>query len=270
MTAGPAVELAAYVLGMLALGAGVGVMSAGLGLGGGILMVPAFLTFVPGMDEHTATGTSLFVILFVALVNAWRLNAGLPDTPWRLAAWLSVGAMAGGYLGKWSASLLPARAVAGFFLLFLVLVGVRTFLLAEPRVRDEDVHRRRAAAAGIGLVAGFVGGGTGTGGGAVLVPLTLLAGLVTNARAVALSNMVMVATSAAAALAAFQAPRIHDGLWTVGQVELSLAPFVFIGAQLGSLAGVRLNAALSLPRRRVVMGLILLLIAVRVSGRLLA
>lgn len=263
-------ELATYVLGMLALGVGVGVMSAGLGLGGGILMVPAFLTFAPGMEEHTATGTSLFVILFVALLNAWRLNAGLPGTPWRLAAVLSTGALAGGYAGKRAASLLPAEAVAAFFLVFLFAVGVRTFFLVQPEVRDEDVRRRGATAGIIGLTAGFVGGGTGTGGGAVLVPLALLAGLVTNARVVGLSNLVMVATSAAGTLAAFQAPRVYDGLWTAGQVELSLAPLVFIGAQLGSRPGLRLNAALSLPRRRAIMGCLLLLIAARIAWRLLA
>ncbi|MEA3364123.1 MAG: TSUP family transporter, partial [Candidatus Hydrogenedentes bacterium] len=85
--------------GMIILGIGVGLMSGALGLGGGILMVPAFLTFVPGMDPHTAKGTSLMIIVFVAAVNVWRLNRGHDNWQWRLALQVSIGSIVGGYFG---------------------------------------------------------------------------------------------------------------------------------------------------------------------------
>jgi len=262
-------DLLLHWLCMLLIGAGTGIISAALGLGGGILMVPAFLTFVEGMDAHTAKGTSLFIIIFVALLNAWRLNKGLPHKPWRLAAFLAAGSIAGAYTGAWVTALLPERAVLWIFMALLALLAVRTFLLQPKDVAEDVVRRRPFLAILIGLLAGIVGGATGTGGGAVLVPLALFAGMVTNERVVGLSNMVMVATSLAGSVAHFAAEPVFDAPWTAGHVYLALVPPVFLGAQLGSPCGKSINAWLTLPRRRVVLGLLLLLITMRLLYRLL-
>lgn len=257
-----------FIPGMLLLGAGAGIISASLGLGGGIVMVPAFTEFV-GLDPHTAKGTSLFLIVFIAAMNAWRLNRGLP-TPWRLAALLAAGSIFGGYLGGWVTGLMSGPTVVWLFVGLLGLVGLRTFFIQSPHVADEDVRRRDVGAILIGFASGLVSGMTGTGGGALLVPLALIAGIVTNERVVGLSNLVMIATSLAATAAHFRADHISDLPWTVGQVNLAIPPLVFVGAQFGSPWGKRLNEKLTLPRRRVVMGLLLLLIAARLIYRTLA
>ncbi|MFP4502377.1 MAG: sulfite exporter TauE/SafE family protein [Candidatus Hydrogenedentota bacterium] len=259
-----------YIAGMLALGVGVGAVSAGLGLGGGIIMVPAFITFVPGMEEHTAKGTSLFIILFVALLNAIRLNRGVYPKPWRLAAVLAAGAIIGGYASAWITAQMPGWVILVFFLVFLLAVGVCTLFLQPKAVDAAMLRQRDLLAAFIGCMTGLVGGSTGTGGGTLLVPIALMAGIVTNARVVGLSNMVMVTTSIAGTIAHFQAPAIYPGPWTVGHVALSLAPLVFVGAQAGSLIGQRINARLTLYTRRMVMGVLLLAIAARVTCQLYA
>ena len=100
------------------------------------------------------------------------------------------------------------------------------------------------------------------------VPLALLAGIVSNERVVGLSNMVMVATCAAASVAHFRAEQVFAGMpGTVGKVCLSLAPLVFVGSQIGSPLGRRINEKLSLRRRRVVLGILLMVIAVRLAYR---
>jgi len=261
-------ESVLFHLGMVALGAGAGAISASLGLGGGIIMVPAFIEF-GGLDPHTAKGTSLFLIIFIAALNAWRLNSGDTDTPWRLAAFLACGSVFGGYLGGWVTGLMPATAVLWTFVGLLGLLGLRTFFIAERQVKEEEVRRRHGLAALIGFAAGVVSGMTGTGGGAVVVPLVLLAGLVTNERVVGLSNLVMVATSIAATLAHLRAEQMCALPWTVGQVNLALVPLVFIGTQIGSPWGKRLNAKLTLPRRRIVMGVLLLTLVARLMYRAL-
>ncbi len=263
-------EWAIYITGMLSLGVGVGAVSAGLGLGGGIIMVPAFITFVPGMDEHTAKGTSLFIIIFVALVNAVRLNRGVHPKPWRLAAVLAAGAIIGGYAGAWITAQMPGWVILASFLAFLLAVGGRTLFVQPKAVDAANLRHRDLLAVFIGAMTGLVGGATGTGGGTLLVPLALMAGIVTNARVVGLSNMIMVATGIAGTIAHFQAPTIYPGPWTVGHVALSLAPLVFVGAQGGSLIGQRINARLTLYARRLVMGVLLLAIAARVTWQLYA
>ena len=263
-------ELALYIFEMTLVGIGVGLISGALGLGGGILMVPAFVTFQAGMDVHTAKGTSLFIIIFVSLLNAWRHNRGLPDKPWRLAAYLAAGSIVGSYLGAWVTTMVTETMVIGVFMVLLGILAFRTFLLTPREVHEDEVRKRRVITVLIGLTAGFFGGATGTGGGAVLIPLALMAGIMTNDRAVGLSNMVMVATSFAGTLAHLRAEEIYVHAWTYGHVYLGLVPLVFIGSQIGSPLGKNLNHHLTLPRRRVLMGGLLLIIAVRLLWRLTA
>ena len=248
---------------MIVLGGAVGMISTALGLGGGIVMVPAFMQFVAGMDIHTAKGTSLFIIIFVAAMNAWRMNGAHMNEHIRLGAVIAMGSIGGGYLGAWGTTLMPDAAVVWIFVGLLGFAGVRTFLLKERQVSEGDVRKRAPIAVAIGFATGIVAGATGTGGGAILVPLALWAGIVSNARVVALSNTVMVATCTAGALAHVLATKTTSLDYTVGQVDFALAPLVFIGAQLVRPMGRRVNAWLTLPRRRVVMGLLLVVIALR-------
>jgi len=259
-------DLTNYVLQFL-VGIGVGVISGALGLGGGILMVPAFMTFVPDMETHTAKGTSLFIIIFVATLNAWRLNKHLDRWPWVLAAYLAGGSIIGSYAGAWITSRAPEGLVLGFFIVLLVALTVRTFLLQATEVTPERVRQRRGITLLIGLAAGLFGGATGTGGGSVLIPLALMAGIVSNERVVGLSNLVMVATAIAGTVAHLNAERIYPHDPTVGHVYFGLVLLVFIGAQIGSPLGKRINAQLTLPRRRVLMAGLLVIITLRLLYR---
>jgi len=161
-------------------------------------------------------------------------------------------------------------AVVWIFVAFLGLLAARTFFLQTPEVGTEAVRPRHALAALIGVVAGMVGGATGTGGGLVLVPLALLTGCACNARVVGLSNMVMVVTSAAGSVAHFLAQPVYAGSWAVGQVWLPLVPLVFLGTQIGSPCGVWINARLSLRGRRWVLAAVLALVAARMLIRTLS
>jgi len=256
------------VVEQLLLGVGVGILSAALGLGGGILMVPAFLLFVEGMDPHTAKGTSLFIIIFVSLFNAWRINRGLPAIPWRLALTLAVGSIVGGYAGAFLTDRMSPQAVLWIFLVLLLVLAVYTFLLKPVQVRAEQVRQRLVLALLIGLFAGLVGGATGTGGGIVLIPLALMAGIITNERVVGLSMLVMVFTSVAGSVAHLQAPQVYPAAWTVGHVYLALVPLVFLGALAGSEAGKVINRHLTIQRRRIAMGGMLLILCAQILYRI--
>lgn len=254
---------------MIILGGAVGLISTALGLGGGIVMVPAFLQFVPGMDINTAKGTSLFIIIFVAAMNAWRMNGTHMSEHIRLGGVIAIGSIAGGFLGGWLTSRMSDAGATWIFVALLGFAGLRTFFLRERRVEESDVRKRAPAAIAIGFAAGFVGGATGTGGGAILVPLALWAGIVSNERVVALSNTVMVATAASGALAHALADNTTTLDYTIGQVDFALAPLVFVGAQLVRPTGRKVNAWLTLPRRRIVMGLLLVVIAARLVWRVI-
>ena len=254
---------------MLVVGVGVGVVSAALGIGGGVLMVPAFITFVDGMDMNTAKGSSSFIIIFVAAYNAYRMNRGDMRSPWQVAAWLAAGSIVGGLFGGWVTGLMSDAAVTWIFVALLAFAALRTFFLEPPVVLEQDVRSRQVPSIIAGFLGGLVGGATGTGGGAILVPLALWIGIVSNARVVALSNTVMIATAVAATLAHALSEPSTTLPWTYGLVNVAMAPLVLAGALAGAPIGRRINAMLSLPRRRVVMGLLLLVIAARLMMRAL-
>ena len=256
-----------FVFEMLVLGMGVGLFSGALGLGGGIIMVPAFLFFIPGMDAHTAKGTSLMVILFVAAVNAWQLNRGSGRVSWETAARLAAGAIAGSYLGAWSTALLPELAVLLLFSTLLLLVAWQ--LIHHARRPEVTLSRRPwwLCTPLIGGYSGLAGGATGTGGGLILVPLTLQTGIANNRNATGLSNLVMVAIAAAGSIAHLRAPVVSELAWTVGQVNLYAVPWVFAGAQAGSHFGRILNHRLSLRWRRIILGVLLLVIVASILYR---
>src|SRR3954447_3656804 len=59
------------ILGLIALGIAAGVSSGLLGVGGGVLMVPALVLFLD-LSQLRAEATSLLAIVLVASLGAWR------------------------------------------------------------------------------------------------------------------------------------------------------------------------------------------------------
>ena len=117
----------------IALGAAGGFVSGLLGVGGGVLFVPA-LALVLGLGQHEAEATSLLAIVPVALVGAWRQRSyGNLD----LGDGLTVGVLAigGAVLGVVAANALPEPALEIPFAGRLVLLAAPTVpgaLMATP------------------------------------------------------------------------------------------------------------------------------------------
>ncbi|HEY6194120.1 MAG TPA: sulfite exporter TauE/SafE family protein [Candidatus Eisenbacteria bacterium] len=124
--AGSAEQLLPGVLGVLAtlgVGAGAGLLAGFMGVGGGIIAVPA-LTILFGMSQQTAQGTSLALILvtapFGALEHDRHGNVARPLLPP-----LAAGALLGAPLASWAAQRLPQAPLARGFALFLVANAIR-------------------------------------------------------------------------------------------------------------------------------------------------
>ncbi len=111
---GPALTVLFDVL----LGAAVGLLAGFMGVGGGILAVPAF-ALVLGMTQQAAQGTSLAVILVTAPAGAIEHHRH-GNVALRLVPWLAVGAALGGPAASWVAQWLPQAALARAFAVFLL------------------------------------------------------------------------------------------------------------------------------------------------------
>jgi uncharacterized membrane protein YfcA len=110
------------VTGAIALGFAAGLLAGMLGVGGGILFVPALVVFLE-FSQLRAEATSLLAIIPVAVVGAWRQHA---YGNVRLGDGLIVGALsaAGAVGGVALANAISARALeVGFALLALFIAG---------------------------------------------------------------------------------------------------------------------------------------------------
>ena len=127
----------------LVLGAAVGLLAGFMGVGGGLIAVPAF-TMILGMSQHAAQGTSLAVILVTAPVGAFE-HGRHGNLVARVVPALALGAAVGGPLASSLAQGLPQLVLARSFALFLLANAIYTWLRAA---RQEDSNRRSSGVLG--------------------------------------------------------------------------------------------------------------------------
>jgi len=115
----------------LAVGAAVGLLAGFMGVGGGVIAVPA-LTLLFGMGQQTAQGTSLALILGSAPFGAME-HARLGNVDKPLLPGLMVGALLGAPLASYVAQRLPQATLARGFAIFLIANALRMMWAERAR-----------------------------------------------------------------------------------------------------------------------------------------
>jgi uncharacterized membrane protein YfcA len=114
------------ILILLVIGTITGVMAGMLGIGGGIVVIPA-LVMIMGLSQQTAQGTSLAMMLppvgILAVYNYYK--AGHVDI--RIAILLSIAFIAGSYFGSKLAINIPQDLMKKIFGVVLFLVAIKMF-----------------------------------------------------------------------------------------------------------------------------------------------
>jgi len=105
------------------IGLAAGLVGGALGVGGGLLIVPA-LVLLFKQPYHTAVGTSLMVIIPIAVAGALRHHA-LGNTNFHLAAAMAIGGIIGAISGATLIQYIPALVAKRVFAVFLVYVAIR-------------------------------------------------------------------------------------------------------------------------------------------------
>ena len=114
----------------LALGIVAGLLAGTLGLGGGVVIVPALLMIFPLMGFSPAITAQLAVATSLATIAATSVSAilghqRLGAVRWPVALPMSAGILAGAVAGAFVASALPSAILARLFGVFAMLIAAQ-------------------------------------------------------------------------------------------------------------------------------------------------
>lgn len=227
------------------------------GVGAAFILIPVFLAL--GIGVHTAMATALLlnaVAMTVASVRFVRNRLVV----WTVAIPVLIAASALAPLGARVSQGLDRAVLLWGFVAFLVFASTM-MLFYRPRPRPQHIPRGTLTAlgAGVGGVAGFVGGLLGVGGGNILVPALVASGFHPK-QASATTSFVVIFSSLAGFL----------GHASLAGVDGPLLAWTVAGSSAGALAGSWLmTERLQGGQVKATIGLVLLTVAAKMAWDLL-
>jgi len=114
----------------IAIGAAMGLLAGLIGVGGGIIAIPAMMHFLH-LDVKTAMATSLAVIIPVSISGTVK-HAMAGQIDYKTAACIAIGGVACAYLGVKLNQKLEPQTLKKIFAIFIICVGIN-MLLEKPQ-----------------------------------------------------------------------------------------------------------------------------------------
>ncbi|MBL1321057.1 MAG: sulfite exporter TauE/SafE family protein [Methylophaga sp.] len=155
-----------------------GLSSGLLGLGGGVIIVPALLMVFAWQGllgphlMHMAITTSLMTIIVTSTTSAYSHHKH-GNIDWHLVSKLIPGLVLGGLLGAALATQLSSQFLQQFFALYLLFAAIKMWL-----PNPSTVHRyllNKSVLIGFGSIVGGISSLVGIGGGTLVVPYLVMA-----------------------------------------------------------------------------------------------
>jgi uncharacterized membrane protein YfcA len=116
------------ILILVLIGFFAGTLSGFIGVGGGIIIVPA-LVYAMGLTQHQATGTSLFILSMPVVILGVVNYAKTQNVNWTYGLIIASTFVIGGYLGsKLSLKINPAivKLIFGIIMFYVAFMMVRS------------------------------------------------------------------------------------------------------------------------------------------------
>ncbi len=162
------------------LGALVGFLAGLLGIGGGLVVVPALVYLLPqlGIGNEVimpmALATSLSAIVMTSSSAAFAHHKN-KNIPWDIAKPLMFIVAFGALLGAFIADHLSAQALTNFFASAVIMLA--SYMLVSIRSQRSSAMPSKAKLQLISLITGMVASLMGMAGGAILVPVLIYFGM---------------------------------------------------------------------------------------------
>jgi len=227
------------------------------GVGAAFVLIPVFLFF--GVELHTAMATALLLnAVAMSVASSTFIRKGLVE--WRLVIPMLILAVLASPIGVMLAQGLNRSLLLWLFVAFLMFAALM-ILLYRPKVLQAQRSMAATIALGlpVGALAGFVGGLLGVGGGNIIVPALVAAG-VEPKRASASASFVVLFASLAGFLAHVR----------VAQLGTSLLVSTGVASAAGAALGAWLTSEkLGGDQLKRVIALVLIAVAIKTAWDLL-
>ena len=213
---------------LIAVGLAAGTLGSMLGVGGGLIMVPA-LTFL-NVPPTQASSTSLIAVTSTSISSTIEYSRQ-KRIDYRLSLEMAACAIPGGVLGAILSDYLPEESFKMYFGILLILTGV--YILYRNLILTQDVVKKRPVALrALVFVAAFCAGVIsslfGVGGGIIFVPAMVIMLGSTMHRAAATSQLTLLMTSISGVFT-------HSFLGHPDYLQaVALSAGAFVGAQIGA------------------------------------
>ncbi|MCK8043698.1 sulfite exporter TauE/SafE family protein [Shewanella sp. 1CM18E] len=233
----------------LILGAAIGFMAGLLGIGGGLIAVPALLHILPQVGvsaekiPHVAIATSLAAIILTSLSSA-RAHHKRANIPWPLFKSMLPGFVLGALCSGYISEMIGAKSLQQIFAVFVILMAVQMafpFKAKSNRDMPSATHLFIAATV-IAIIAALMG----IGGGVLLVPFLTWCGLQMRFAvgfSAATGLLIALFGSIGYTLAGWDAAGLPD--WTLGYIYLPALVGIVSTSML--MAPIGAKAATTLP-----------------------
>lgn len=258
---------------LMLIGAVAGLMAGLLGVGGGLIVVPALALWLPSTGIaptealHAAVATSLASISVTAAASAWahyrRGGVNLPAL-----AWLTPGLLAGSGGGALVVAMIPGPALTLFVASFCVFAAWQVSRSrVESGVAPGPLPPRWLLPGGLAI--GAVSAAVGIGGGSLTVPLLYRLGApLRNAIATSAAAGLPIAIAGTLGYMTAQTPAALSR-WAIGLVDLKVALAIASLSILTAPIGASLAHRWPVARLKRVFAIWLLVVAALLLGRLL-
>ncbi|WP_322500133.1 sulfite exporter TauE/SafE family protein [Shouchella clausii] len=231
-----------------------------LGLGGGVVVVPALLGLgslfaaVDVISPQTAAGTSLFVMIFTGISSVLAYHKQ-KTIDWKSALLFLIGIVPGAILGTSASKVLSTDSFMFYFGLFMLVIAGSLFLRGKLKRKDAPVKgviRESKDEAGnrfvygyspitailVSIGVGFLSSLFGVGGGALMVPVMIVWFGFPAKIAAATAMLVILFSAVSGSAAHFAAGHIH---WLYA---LALIPGAWFGGKAGAWLNQRIRSNL--------------------------
>lgn len=125
------------ILGLLMVGLAAGLLSSMVGIGGGIVVVPA-LVFLFGLSQKMAQGTSLALMLPPIGIASVIIYSKSGNVKWEYAAFMCLSFVVGSYFGSIWVKNLNTITVKRVFAIFMIVVAIKYLFFDKPKTTNNS------------------------------------------------------------------------------------------------------------------------------------